>query len=57
MGIHLFQPGAEGGLTSPLVMHYGINGLPTLFIVDKQGKVTPWRLQIRDLEDALRRLL
>jgi hypothetical protein len=34
-----------------------LNGLPTMFLVDKQGKVINRTLQVRDLEDALRRAL
>jgi thiol-disulfide isomerase/thioredoxin len=58
VGIHLFQQGkGPGSMTSPLATHYGINGLPTMFLVDKQGKVINRTLQVRDLEDALRRAL
>ena len=49
-----------GGLNSPLATHYGINGLPTLFLIDNQGRVTQPTLQVSGLnqaiEDAMRKV-
>ena len=53
----LFQKGSGGGLTSPLATHYGINGLPTMFLVNKQGQVIDRTLRVGDLEGLLRREL
>jgi hypothetical protein len=57
-GIHLFQAAPEGGgLNSPLATFYGINGLPHLFLVGKDGRVLDRTLQVGDLERELRKAL
>jgi thiol-disulfide isomerase/thioredoxin len=57
-GAHLVQPPATGqaaGLTGPLALQYGINGLPSMFLVGKDGKVISTKMQINDLEDAVKK--
>lgn len=56
-GVHLFAaaPKGESGLSSPLAVQYGINGLPTMFLVGRDGKVLSTRLQIDDLESELKK--
>jgi thiol-disulfide isomerase/thioredoxin len=55
---HLFQPARDGGgLNSPLATSYGINGLPTLFLIGRDGRVVNRTLQVNDLEDALKKAL
>lgn len=55
---HLFQPAKNGGgLNSPLATQYGINGLPTIFLIGRDGRVLQRTLQINDLEDALKKAL
>jgi hypothetical protein len=57
-GIHLYEAGpAGGGLESPLAISYGINGLPHVFLVGKDGKVVDRTLQVGDLEKELKRAL
>ncbi len=61
-GTHLYEPGASatgegGGLNSPLATQYGIQGLPTLFLVGRDGKVLNRTLQITDLEEAVKKAL
>jgi len=59
-GTHLVQPAAPGqaaGLTGPLAIQYGINGLPSMFLVGKDGKVISTKMQINDLEEAVRKAL
>ena len=53
-GVHLWQ---AGGLNSPLATQYGISGLPHLFLVGKDGRVLDRTLQVRDLEDLLKKAL
>jgi tetratricopeptide (TPR) repeat protein len=57
-GVHLFSTAARGdsGLSSPLAVQYGINGLPTMFLVGRDGKVISNRLQIGELESELRKV-
>lgn len=56
--IHVYQQAKNGGgLNSPLATHYGINGLPTVFVLDREGKVISRTLQVNDLEDALKKAL
>lgn len=57
-GIHLFD-GKEGaaGQNSRLALQYGINGLPTMFLVGGNGRVLNRTLQVSDLEEALRRAI
>jgi thiol-disulfide isomerase/thioredoxin len=55
-GTHLFQAAKEGGgFNSLLALQYGIQGLPTLFFVGRDGKVISRTLQITDLEEAIRK--
>jgi thiol-disulfide isomerase/thioredoxin len=57
-GTHLVQPAVEGGgLNSPLALQYGIMGVPTLFLVGKDGKVTSRTLHMTDLEEAIQKAL
>ena len=53
--INLFTPG--GLSSSPLATYYGINILPTMFLVGKDGRVIDRSLQANDLEAALRKAL
>jgi thiol-disulfide isomerase/thioredoxin len=55
-GTHLFQAAREGGgFNSPLALQYGIQGLPTLFLVGRDSKVISRTLQIPELEDAIKK--
>lgn len=54
-GQHLFVPGKDGGMNSPLATHYGIMGLPTAFLVGRDGNVISRNIQINDLEDAIKK--
>lgn len=57
-GVHLYQQPKDGsGLSSPLGLRYGINGLPTLFLVGRDGRVISRTLQVGDLEEALKKAL
>jgi peroxiredoxin len=58
-GTHLVQPatGQPGGLTGPLATQYGINGLPSMFLIGKDGKVLSTKMQINELEEAVRKAL
>jgi thiol-disulfide isomerase/thioredoxin len=53
-GMQLHQ---DGGLEGPLATDYGIMVLPTLFLVDGQGKVVQRNLHISGLEDEVKKLL
>jgi hypothetical protein len=57
--VHLYEapPKDSGGLNSPLATHYGISGLPTLFLVGRDGRVVNRTLHINDLEDAIKKAL
>ncbi len=52
--INLFTPGE---FNSPLATSYGINTLPTMFLIGKDGRVIDRNLQANDLEIALRKAL
>lgn len=57
-GTHLFEAATDGGgLNSPYAIQYGIQGLPTLFLIGRDGKVINRTLQTVDLEDALKKAL
>lgn len=58
-GVHLFQLSKDnqGGLSSPYAVHYGINGLPTLFLIDRNGNVVRHSMQITELDEALKKAL
>ncbi|HEV3386361.1 MAG TPA: redoxin domain-containing protein [Gemmata sp.] len=54
-GVHLFMP---GGLdASPLASNYGVQVLPHLFIVGKDGKVLNRNAHFNTLEDDVKKLL
>jgi thiol-disulfide isomerase/thioredoxin len=53
-GTHLHQ---DGGLDSPLAVQYGIMGLPSMFLLDKEGKVVSRTVQVNTLEDELKKQL
>ncbi len=53
-GIVLYE---EGGMSGKLGENYGIMVLPTLFLVDKDGKVASRTVQMTTLEDELKKLL
>jgi thiol-disulfide isomerase/thioredoxin len=55
-GTHLYQPGEAGG-SNPLATQYGIMGLPTLFLVGRDGKVLSRSLQVHELEDAIKKAI
>ncbi|MBI3407840.1 MAG: TlpA family protein disulfide reductase [Planctomycetes bacterium] len=56
--IHLFQAAKDGvGISSPFAVQYGINGLPTLFLVGRDGKVINRSLQVGELEPELKKAL
>jgi thiol-disulfide isomerase/thioredoxin len=52
-GTHLHQ---DGGLDSPLATQYGIVGLPSMFLVGKDGKVVSRSVQASTLEDELKKI-
>lgn len=56
-GVHIFQPGAKGtsGMSSPLAVQYGINGLPTVFLIGRDGRVVNRAMQVSDLENELKK--
>jgi thiol-disulfide isomerase/thioredoxin len=51
-GTHLYQ---TGGLESKLATQYGIMVLPSLFIVDKDGKCTSKSAQISSLDEEVKK--
>jgi thiol-disulfide isomerase/thioredoxin len=53
-GTHLHQ---DGGLDSPPAVQYGIMGLPSMFLVGKDGKVVSRSVQASTLEDELKKQL
>ena len=58
-GIHLYQTpnnNSGGGLNSPLAVQYGIHILPTLFMINREGRVTSNALQIGDIATELRKV-
>jgi hypothetical protein len=54
-GVHLHLPG--GVARSPLAAGYGIEVVPHLFLVGKDGKVVNRSAQITTLEDELKRMM
>jgi hypothetical protein len=46
-----------GGLDGLLANQYGINVLPSLFLLDQQGKVVSSTVQMSSLEDEIKKLL
>lgn len=57
-GIHLWQaaPNNAGSLGSPLAIQYGIHILPTLFIIDRDGRVTNNSVQVADIDTELKKV-
>jgi thiol-disulfide isomerase/thioredoxin len=53
-GTHLHQ---DGGLESKMATDYGIQVLPTIFVVGKDGKVVNRNGQIANLEDEVKKLV
>ncbi len=53
-GTHLHQ---DGGLESKMATDYGIQVLPTIFLVGKDGKVVSRNGQIANLEDEVKKLV
>jgi thiol-disulfide isomerase/thioredoxin len=53
-GTHLHQ---DGGLESKMATDFGIQVLPTIFLVGKDGKVVSRNGQIANLEDEVKKLL
>jgi thiol-disulfide isomerase/thioredoxin len=53
-GTHLHQ---DGGLESKMATDYGIQVLPTIFLVGKDGKVVSRNGQIANLEDEIKKLV
>lgn len=53
-GTHLHQ---DGGLESKMATDYGIQVLPTIFVVGKDGKVVSRNGQIANLEDEVKKLV
>ncbi|HEY7311810.1 MAG TPA: thioredoxin-like domain-containing protein [Gemmataceae bacterium] len=53
-GTHLHQ---DGGLESKMATDYGIQVLPTMFVVGKDGKVVSRNGQIANLEDEVKKLV
>jgi thiol-disulfide isomerase/thioredoxin len=54
-GTHLHQDGGLEG--SPLAIQYGITGLPSMFLVGKDGKVVSRTVQVNTLEDEVKKQL
>ncbi|MCI0459492.1 MAG: redoxin domain-containing protein [Gemmataceae bacterium] len=55
---HLFQASENAaGMGSPLATQYGIMGLPTVFLVGKDGNVISRTLQVNSLEEAVKKAL
>jgi hypothetical protein len=52
-GTHVFQP---GGLDSPLATQYGVMGLPSVFLIGKDGKVISRTVQVTNLEDEVKKV-
>jgi thiol-disulfide isomerase/thioredoxin len=53
-GTHMHQ---DGGLESKMATDYGIQVLPTIFVVGKDGKVVNRNGQIANLEDEVKKLV
>lgn len=52
-GVQLYQP---GGQESKLATDYGIMSLPSLFLVNRDGKVVSRTVQVTTLEDEIKKL-
>lgn len=53
-GTHLYE---DGGLNSKLAEPYGIQVLPTMFLVGKEGKVVSRTVQMNNLEDEVQKAM
>ena len=56
----IYQPSGanqSGGLSSPIATSFGIISLPTMFLVDKEGKVVHRNATITDVKTELPNLL
>jgi peroxiredoxin len=54
----LFQATEQArGLDSPLATQYGIVGVPTIFLVGKDGRVIDRSIQVNELEEAIKKAL
>jgi len=51
------QKSGEQGWNNPLVKHYGVSGIPTAILVDKEGKVVSLRARGQELNRLLADLL
>jgi len=56
-GSHVGDYGKDSGLSSALATYYGINSLPTVFIVGRDGRVMNRTVQVNDIEDVLKKAL
>ena len=57
---HIYQPNAAnqtGGLNSPIAESFGIISLPTMFLVDREGKVVNRNATLTDIKSELPNLL
>lgn len=54
-GIHVFQAGNNNS-GNPLGIHFGIQILPTVFVVGRDGRVTNNAVQLSDLETELKKV-
>jgi hypothetical protein len=52
-GTHLYQ---EGGLEGKMATDYGVMVLPTMFLVNKDGKVANHAVQISNVEEEIKKL-
>ena len=52
-GVHVHQ---EGGLEGKLATDYGVMVLPTVFVVNKDGKVVSRNAQVSTLEEEIKKL-
>ena len=52
-GIHLFQA-PNNNSANPLGVHFGIQILPTMFVVGRDGRVSNNAVQVSDIETALK---
>lgn len=54
---HVGDHGKNGGMGGPLGTYYGINSLPTIFLIGRDGRVVNRTVQAPDLEAALKKAL
>ena len=46
-----------GGWETPTAVQWGINALPTSYLIDKDGRLIAMDLEGKDLEKALKQLI